>query len=227
MSSTRTRHWAIYRVALTGGIASGKTTVANLFAAHGVPVIDSDVLAREVVQPGTDGLAAVVAEFGPTVLQADGTLDRPRLRQLAFSSDDRRRRLEAILHPRIGTAMAARCLEAGGPYQLLVIPLLVEAGLRERANRVLVVDCSEEVQRRRLMVRDGETAAGVERLLAAQVDRQARLAQADDILVNEGNLRELESRVAGLHARYLQLAAQWGLLGSPLGHGSGTGKREA
>lgn len=226
MNTTR-KDWPIYRVGLTGGIASGKSTVADLFAARGVPVIDSDVLARDVVLPGTDGLRAVAAEFGAGVLKADGTLDRQQLRKLAFASTDRRQRLEAILHPLIGAATAVRCRDAGGPYQLLVIPLLVEARLRDRVNRVLVVDCSEEVQRRRLMVRDGETAAGVERLLAAQAGRQARLAQADDIVTNEGSFRDLEMQVAGLHDRYLQLAADWRSLGNASGHGPGAGKKEA
>ncbi|MEZ5566288.1 MAG: dephospho-CoA kinase [Gammaproteobacteria bacterium] len=201
------KNWNFYRVGLTGGIASGKSTVANLFAALGVPVIDSDVIAREVVAPGTDGLKAVVAEFGADVLQPDGSLDRRQLRTVAFASDARRHRLEAILHPRIGAAMEAQCREAGGPYQLLVIPLLVEAGLVDRVNRVLVVDCSEDIQRQRLMVRDGETAAGVERLLAAQVNRQSRLMKADDVLVNNGSLHELKQSVASLHTGYLRLAS--------------------
>ncbi|MEO8224793.1 MAG: dephospho-CoA kinase [Gammaproteobacteria bacterium] len=201
------RDWQVLRVGLTGGIASGKSTVASMFAALGVPVIDSDVIAREVVEPGTPGLAAVVAAFGPAVLLPDGTLDRRRLRTLAFETPERRRQLEAILHPRIREQMEAQCSASDGPYQLLVIPLLLESGLEKRVDRVLVVDCSESVQRARLTVRDGESAAGVDRLLAAQLERVTRLIRADDTLANDGSREDLQRGVRELHARYLQLAA--------------------
>jgi dephospho-CoA kinase len=200
------RDWSVYRVGLTGGIASGKSSVADGFAALGVPVIDTDQIAREVVAPGTPGLAAVVAAFGPEVLQPDGTLDRRRLRELAFATAGRRQQLEAILHPRIGSRMEVLSASTGGPYQILIIPLLIESGLETRVDRVLVVDCSESVQRTRLRVRDGESAAGADRLLAAQVGRETRLSQADDVLVNEGTRDELQRRVQELHANYLQFA---------------------
>lgn len=200
------RNWPVYRVGLTGGIASGKSTVANLFAALGVPVIDTDLIARQVVAPGTPGLGAIVAAFGPEVLQPDGTLDRRRLRELAFATTGRRQQLEAILHPRIRERMEALCSNSGGPYQILVIPLLFESGLETRVDRVLVVDCSESVQRTRLRVRDGESAAGADRLLAAQVDRETRLRRGDDVLVNEGTRDELQRRVQELHANYLHFA---------------------
>ena len=208
MGTTRSelRDWSVYRVGLTGGIASGKSTVADRFAALGVPVIDTDVLARDVVAPGTPGLAAVIAAFGPDVLLPDGTLDRRRLRELAFATAGRRQQLEAILHPRIRSRMEALCASAGGPYQLLVIPLLIESGLETRVDRVLVVDCSESVQRARLTVRDGESAAGADRLLAAQVDRATRLSRADDVLVNDGSRDELQGLISALHANYLRFA---------------------
>lgn len=208
MSSTRTRprDWRVYRVGLTGGIASGKSTVAEMFAALGVPVIDSDAIARQVVVPGSAGLAAVVDAFGTEVLHPDGSLDRRRLREFAFATPENRRRLEAILHPLIAAEMEAQAASAGGPYQLLVVPLLIESGLEARVDRVLVVDCSESVQKTRLMVRDGETAAGVERLLAAQLDRETRLARADDVLVNAGTREELRERVQALHDGYQQFA---------------------
>ncbi|MEO8445024.1 MAG: dephospho-CoA kinase [Gammaproteobacteria bacterium] len=217
-ADTRQRDWPVWRVGLTGGIASGKSTVATMFAALGVPVIDSDVIAREVVEPGTPGLAAVVAAFGPAVLLPDGTLDRRRLRELAFETPARRQQLEASLHPRIRERMEALCAASGGPYQLLVIPLLLESGLESRVDRVLVVDCSEDVQRARLTVRDGESAAGVERLLAAQLDRQARVGRADDILANDGSRDDLQRGVRELHARFLQLAAKQNQ-GGVKGHG--------
>lgn len=198
----------MYRVGLTGGVASGKSTVAGLFAALGVPVIDTDVIARDVVAPGTPGLAAVAAAFGPELLLPDGGLDRRRLRSLVFADPARRRQLEAILHPRILERMEAVSATSGGPYQVLVIPLLLESGLAHCVDRVLVVDCSEAVQRERLMVRDGESAAGAERILAAQLDRQARRAGADDVLMNEGDIGNLEGQVAGLHAAYLQAAGR-------------------
>lgn len=208
MSTPRStpRNWTVYRVGLTGGIASGKSTVASLFAALGVPVIDTDVIARQVVLPGTAGLTAVVSSFGPDVLQPDGSLDRKRLRDLAFSTPESRRRLEDILHPRIAAELEIQSARADGPYQVLVVPLLIESGLTARVDRVLVVDCLESVQRARLMVRDGETAAGVERLLAAQLTRETRLSRADDVLANSGTRDELRERVQELHARYLQLA---------------------
>ena len=209
MGTTRSelRDWSVYRVGLTGGIASGKSTVASLFAALGVPVIDTDLIAREVVAPGTPGLAAVVSAFGKEVLLPDGTLNRRRLRELAFATAGQREQLEAILHPRIRERMEELSTRSGGPYQILVIPLLVESGLETRVDRVLVVDCSEGVQRARLRVRDGESAAGADRLLTAQVDRATRLTRADDVLVNDGPRDELPRRVGELHANYLRLSA--------------------
>ncbi len=200
------KDWSTYRVGLTGGIASGKSTVADLFAMQGVPVIDTDLIAREVVAPGTPGLEAVVAAFGPDVLQPDGTLDRRRLRVLAFATTARRLQLESILHPRIRSRMEEQCRSSGGPYQLLVIPLLLESGLATRVDRVLVVDCSESIQRTRLMVRDGESEAGADRILSAQLDRETRLGRADDVVVNAGSRDELQRRVRELHAMYLQCA---------------------
>ena len=210
MGSTRPefRDWSVYRVGLTGGIASGKSTVASLFGALGVPVIDTDLIAREVVAPGTPGLLALTGEFGTDLLQSDGTLDRRRLRDLAFATPQRRQQLEAILHPLIGERMESLCASVGGPYQVLVIPLLFESGLEARVDRVLVVDCSESVQRNRLRVRDGESAAGADRLLAAQANRATRLSRGDDVLVNEGTRDELQRRVQELHGNYLNLAAR-------------------
>jgi dephospho-CoA kinase len=209
MGTTRStpRDWSVYRVGLTGGIASGKSTVAGLFAAHGVPVIDTDLIAREVIAPGSPGLEAVVAAFGADLLLPDGTLDRRRLRDLAFDTPERRQQLESILHPRIRERMEALCASSGGPYQILVIPLLVETGLESRVDRVLVVDCSERIQRDRLRVRDGESTAGANRLLAAQADRATRLRRADDVVLNTGSRDELQQPVQALHAKYLRLAA--------------------
>ena len=144
-----------FRVALTGGIASGKSTVADLFAALGVPVIDTDVIAREVVEPGRPALAQVAEAFGPDVLDAEGRLDRKRMREHIFSDPDARRRLEAILHPAIRAEMERQSQAAGGPYQVLVIPLLAEGGRRDHVDRVLLVDVPEELQIQRVMWRDG------------------------------------------------------------------------
>lgn len=196
-----------FRVGLTGGIASGKTTVANLFAARGVPVIDTDVIARQIVEPGQPALAAVVAEFGPGVLGADGRIDRPRMRERVFGDEAARRRLEAILHPAIRTEMERQSSEAGGDYQVLVIPLLAEGGRREHLDRVLVVDVPETTQIERLVRRDGVPRVQAEAALRAQATRDARLAFADDVVENDGDLEALDDRVARLHERYLALAA--------------------
>jgi dephospho-CoA kinase len=195
-----------FRVALTGGIASGKSTVAELFAALGVPVIDTDVIAREVVEPGQPALAEVVAAFGSDILDASGRIDRPHMRQRIFADPDARRRLESILHPAIRAEMARQSLAAGGPYQVLVIPLLAEGGRRDHVDRVLLVDAPEELQVQRLMTRDGVTRAQAEASLRAQATRAARLALADDVIRNTGAADELRAAVAGLDLKYRRLA---------------------
>ncbi len=209
------------RVALTGGIASGKTTVAGLFAARGVPVIDTDVIARQVVEPGTAGLAAVVSAFGPDILGPDGRLDRRQLRERIFADRAARGRLEAILHPAIRQEMERQSQAAGGPYQLLVIPLLAEGGRRDHVDRVLVVDVPESVQVERLMQRDGVGREQALASLAAQASRGQRQALADDVVVNSGRVEDLEPQVARLHETYLTLCA--GLCPqSPVTHNNGS-----
>jgi len=196
-----------FRVALTGGIASGKSTVADLFAALGVPVIDTDVIAREVVEPGQPALAQVAETFGSEVLGSDGRLDRRRLREWIFADPEARRRLEAILHPAIRAEMERRSRAADGPYQVLVIPLLTEGKRRDHVDRVLLVDVPEELQVQRLMRRDGVSHEQAQASLNAQAARAERLAMADDILHNTGRPEDLPENVAALHERYLQLAA--------------------
>ncbi len=197
---------APFRVALTGGIASGKSTVADQFAALGVPVIDTDVIAREVVEPGQPALAEVVATFGTGVLDASGRIDRRRMREHIFADPDARRRLEAILHPAIRAEMARQSLAAAGPYQVLVIPLLAEGGRRDHVDRVLLVDVPEELQIERLVMRDGVTHEQAQASLKAQATRAARLTLADDVICNTGATGELRRAVADLDLKYRQLA---------------------
>lgn len=197
-----------FRVGLTGGIATGKSTVANLFAALGVPIIDTDELAREVVAPGEPLLARLAERFGARVLARDGSLDRTALRSVVFADERAREDLEALLHPAILAAMEARSASARGPYQMLVIPLLVEKALQGRVDRVLVVDCDEALQLRRLQVRDGSTLEQARAILGAQAPRAARLQAAHDVIVNDGDLHALRNRVENLHALYLTLARQ-------------------
>jgi dephospho-CoA kinase len=197
-----------YIVALTGGIASGKTTVANLFAELGVPVIDADQLARDVVAPGHPALARVVEAFGPEILDASGSYDRKRMRERVFADPTQRQVLESILHPAIRDEFARRSAAAVGPYQLHVIPLLVEGGRESTAERVLVVDCPEETQLARLQARDAASPEQARQILAAQASRAQRLAAADDVVVNDGRIAELTARVRELHEKYLGLAAK-------------------
>jgi dephospho-CoA kinase len=194
------------RIGLTGGIASGKSTVAELFAARGVPVLDTDRIAREVVEPGRATLRAVIAEFGPEILGADGRLDRRALRRLIFAEPAARRKLEAILHPAIRAELARQSALAGGPYQILVIPLLVESGRIDSVDRILAVDCPVEDQLARLQARDGETAESAHAMIAAQASRDARLAAADDVILNAGAMLDLSAQVDLLDARYRVLA---------------------
>lgn len=196
-----------YIVALTGGIGSGKSTVANAFAALGVPLVDADVIARVVVEPGSPALSAIAQRFGPAVLNADGSLDRAALRARIFSDPEEKAWLNGLLHPLIKRQTEQQLRSARAPYVLWVVPLLIENNLQQRADRVLVVDVAREVQIARTLSRDGVSREQVENILAAQVPRQRRLACADDIIDNSGRPEEITDRVATLHRRYLALAA--------------------
>ena len=196
------------RIGLTGGIASGKSVVAELFASRGVPVIDTDRIAREVVEPGEPALAQVVESFGDGILDEAGRLDRRALRERVFADPADRCRLEDILHPAIMAELERQCAAAGGEYQVLVIPLLVEGGRSDAVDRVLVVDCPVETQLARLRTRDDETEAGARAILAAQASREQRLAAADDVIVNDGSFEALEHRVAELDAQYREWAGR-------------------
>ncbi len=198
----------ILRVGLTGGIASGKTTVARLFGALGVPIIDTDALSREVTAAGTPLLRRIAERFGATFIAADGSLDRRALRDLVFSDPRARADLEALTHPAILQALEQRSAAAGGPYQVLAIPLLVEKQLAPLVDRVLVVDSEEALQIRRLQARDGSTVDQARAILAAQVSRAARLQAADDVITNDGDLQSLRVQVEQHHARYRRFAAQ-------------------
>jgi dephospho-CoA kinase len=195
------------RIGLTGGIASGKSTVAQRFAEVGVPVIDADVAARDVVARGTPGLAQVIERFGPGVVAENGELDRRALRQLIFKHQGARQDLEAILHPLIREAMDRSVDAAAGPYVVMAIPLLVESGSRDRVDRILVVDVDEAVQLQRLQSRDGGSLEEARAILASQASRAARLTAADDVLLNSGTVTDLRQSVDRLHERYLRLAA--------------------
>ena len=197
-----------YRVGLTGGIASGKSTAAKFFGALGVPILDSDQIARDVVEPGQPPLGRLVERFGPSILTPDGHLDRPALREIVFSDPMARADLEALTHPAIGAAMEARSAAAGGPYQILVIPLLVEKNLSAHVDRVLVVDCEEQLQMTRLRAREGSTLEQARAILNAQAPRAARLKAADDVIHNDTDMNAVREQVAALHARYLDLAQQ-------------------
>jgi len=194
----------MFAVGLTGGIGSGKSTVADLFAELGTPVIDTDVIARQLTAPGGAALQEIHASFGDTVMQVDGTLDRAALRRRIFADSAARRQLEAILHPCIRQAVVQTLATLTAPYALIVIPLLVETGgYRDVLNRVLVVDCPEDLQIARVMARSGLTQDEVKAILAAQVGRAERLAAADDVIVNTATPAALRAEVVTLHQRYL------------------------
>jgi dephospho-CoA kinase len=200
-----------FRVGLTGGIASGKSTVANLFAALGVPLIDADIVSREVTAPGSPLLARLVARFGARYLRTDGSLDRRALRELVFSDPKARADLESLTHPVIFQTVEERAAIAGGHYQILALPLLVEKGHTSLVERVLVIDCDQALQIRRLQARDGSTLDEARAILAAQAPRSERLEAADDVITNDGDLHALRDQVERYHMRYLGLAAAYAL----------------
>ena len=198
-------------IGVTGGVASGKSEVTRRFEALGVVVADADVAARAAVEPGSAGLVAVVDAFGASMLAPDGSLDRAAMRQHVFGNEAARRELESIIHPLVRAQLRRECEAAAGPYALAAIPLLTEGGGRAAypwLRRILVVDVPKDVQRSRLMLRDDIDVDLAGRMIAAQASRELRLAIADDVIVNDGGLEELQEHVAQLDRRYRMLAAQ-------------------
>lgn len=197
-----------FRVALTGGIASGKSTVAEMFADLGAVVVDTDVIAREVVAPGQVALDEIRDRFGASVIDAAGGLDRRELRRMIFADNQARIDLEAILHPRIGAETRRQADAADGPYQIIVVPLLVGSPLLEFVDRVLVVDCNEDLQIQRLLARDAESVEQARRILAAQSSRAERLSIADFVIENNGELETTRQRVQELDRVFRALAQE-------------------
>lgn len=194
-------------IGLTGGIGSGKSTVADYFRELGAPVIDADAVAREVVAPGSDALREIAAHFGAGILNPDGTLNRDRLRGVVFRDTAQRGALEKIMHPRIYADMRRRIAALDAPYCVAVIPLLLETGQTGFVDRVLVVDSPDAVQRSRVQARDGLSSEEIAAIMHSQAARQSRLAIADDLINNDGGLAELRQQTEALHQRYLRLAA--------------------
>lgn len=192
------------KIGLTGGIGSGKTAASDHFARLGAAVIDTDLLSRELVEPGQPALQAITEAFGSDVLNSDGTLDRACLRDRVFAESSARQTLEEILHPRIRAAMLARAQRANAPYVVFVIPLLFETGQEQLVDRILLIDVPETIQRQRVAARDKLSDARITQILAAQSDRATRLRHADDIVVNDGDLAQLQDKIQQLHRKYLQ-----------------------
>jgi len=198
-----------YTVGLTGGIGSGKSVVAGLFAKRGVAVIETDEIAHELTHPGGEAIGAIRSAFGASLIDADGALDRDAMRKLVFGDAAARKKLEAILHPLVREESARRSARTQSPYAILVVPLLVESGVdRSRYARVLVVDCPEAQQVERAMRRSGLSETEVRAILAAQATREQRLARADDVIDNSGTPGALERQVSNLNEKYLTLAAR-------------------
>ena len=195
-------------IGLTGGIASGKSTVADMFADMGATVIDTDLIARDVVRPGQPALDEIRENFGVAVFTRDGSLDRKAMRSIIFSDQTKRQLLESILHPRIRQEAVNQAARAEGPYQIIVVPLLVESPLRSSMDQIVVVDCDEKVQLTRLLARDSESRQQAQRIIDAQASRADRLAIADDVIQNNGDLEETRRQVEVLHSRYLAASSQ-------------------
>jgi dephospho-CoA kinase len=198
----------VYCVGVTGGIGSGKSSAAALFAERGAGIVDTDDIAHEMTRPGGRAMAAIITAFGPGIAAADGSLDRSAMRQRVFAEPAQRKVLEGILHPLIRTEARDRVNSSTAPYVMLVVPLLLETGgYPDLIRRVLVIDCEESQQISRTMQRSALTEEAVRAIMAAQLPRQQRLAGADDVLLNDGDLSRLRSQIDSLHDRYLALAA--------------------
>jgi dephospho-CoA kinase len=194
------------RIGLTGGIGSGKSTVARLFTDLKVPVIDADHISRELVQPGKEAYTEILSAFGRDILADDGSLDRRKLRDRVFSRPEERRLLESILHPRVRKAIIDELARIDAPYCIVVVPLLIESGMQDLVDRVLLVDAPEELRIQRVVQRDHSDESRVRRILETQLAPDIRRRHADDILANEGQVDALRNAVADLHQHYLALA---------------------
>lgn len=194
------------RIGLTGGIGSGKSTVARLFAVKGIPVIDADVITRKLVEPGQEALKEILAALGKEFISENGQLDRARLREAIFKNENTRKRLETILHPRVAEVITKEVANLDSAYSIIVIPLLFEAAQERLVDRVLVVDTPEQLQIDRVMARDHMDAEKVSQIMASQLDRKSRLTCADDVIVNDEDETALQDHVNRLHDYYLQIA---------------------
>lgn len=196
-------------VGLTGGIGSGKSTVADLFVELGATLVDTDAIAHELTGPGGGAMPALIEAFGQEVADGRGALDRAAMRRRVFADAAARAQLEGILHPQIRELADRRCRDAASPYVILAVPLLIESGsYRERCQRIVVVDCPESLQVARVMARSGLAAAEVEAIMAAQATRSERLRAADDVVTNDHDLANLQPQIFRLHRKYLALAAK-------------------
>ena len=196
----------MFVVGVTGGIGSGKTAVTDEFKKHGINVVDSDVISRKVVEPGTPGLLALVNRYGQHILQPDLCLNRSALRTIIFDSQDERKWVESLLHPLIRQQTLADVSSSTSSYTLLSSPLLIESGQLSLVNRVLVVDVPEDIQVVRASLRDGVTKKNIRDIIQSQISREKRMAMADDILDNSGSIESILPAVAGLHQKYLEMA---------------------
>lgn len=194
-------------VGLTGGIGSGKSAVCREFECHAVPIVDADIVAREVVAPGSSGLAEVVAAFGAEILSS-GNIDRGKLRQIVFTDDTKRAALESILHPKIRERIENQLAALDAPYSILCVPLLIEKGGYQNVDRILLVDCPTEIQINRVMERDNLTREQVDAIMRSQATRDERLRAADDVIENSDRIEALRGRVQELHAQYMAIAQQ-------------------
>lgn len=206
-----------YIVALTGGIGSGKSTVANEFSRLGVPIVDADIIARQVVEPNTDALSAIVCRFGELMLNTDGSLNRQKLREQIFTHEEDKLWLNQLLHPLIQQETRRQLTQlSSASYILWVVPLLIENNLYSQANRVLVVDVSEETQLRRIVSRDNSSVELAEKILLAQTSRETRLSYADDVLNNDDSVEILIPKIQQLHQKYLMLANEFNSQGQSI-----------
>lgn len=194
------------RIGLTGGIGSGKTTVANLFGHYGIPVLDADEIARQIVEPGHPAYDPVVTQFGETILTENKSIDRAKLRNMVFNDPTKRKQLEAIIHPLVRQEISRRLSQLNAPYCIVVVPLLIESGLNNMIDRILVIDAPEPLQIERVMQRNDLPADEVKKIIQTQIPRDKRIAYADDVIVNDSDIVHLQDKVKSLHATYLTAA---------------------